>query len=676
MYFLRRAFFCLSALIAALPLNAQTTPALLQPLPAQGLAISSGAVTVDLKKYFALPGVTGQVAQVETSFGIFNVELLAADAPKTVTNFLGYVDRGAYQNGIFHRSVPGFVIQTGGYTLSGNSLVTVPAAAPVQNEFKNSNVRGTLAMAKLGGDPNSATSQWFINLADNSANLDNQNGGFTVFARVLGTGMSVADAIASVPYYDASSQLGGDFTNLPLLDSSIQPGNFVLVKSIKIIPVYPDATSDKSVLSFVANASITGIADVAVTNSQLTLTPVAVGTTTITVTVTDTNGNSTTGLIPVTVVVGEGPPTILAHPQPLVAMAAGTTNNTVVFSVVAVGAPAPNYQWRRNGVAVTGQRSSTYVLTNASSAQAGNFTCVVSNSHGSVESLPGVLTFVPAANPSRLVNLSVLTALTAGESMTMGTVLGGAGTSGNKALLVRAAGPSLTQFGVTSVLPDPTMTLNSTSVSPAVVVATNNDWGGTASLSNAFAQFGAFAYAATNSKDAALFQSSATALAPGNYTVQVKDTGSGNGSVIAELYDATPSGSFTAATPRLVNVSVLKQIAAGGTLTAGFVIAGPTSRTVLVRAIGPGLTQFGVSGVMVDPQLTLFNDASKVAENDNWGGDPQLTTVGNAVGAFPVSNAASKDAMLVMTLGPGNYTAQVSGIGGSGSALVEVYEVP
>ena len=146
--------------------------------------------------------------------------------------------------------------------------------------------------------------------------------------------------------------------------------------------------------------------------------------------------------------------------------------------------------------------------------------------------------------------------------------------------------------------------------------------------------------------------------------------------MIAELYDATPSGSFTAATPRLVNVSVLKQIAAGGTLTAGFVIAGPTSRTVLVRAIGPGLTQFGVSGVMVDPQLTLFNDASKVAENDNWGGDPQLTTVGNAVGAFPVSNAASKDAMLVMTLGPGNYTAQVSGIGGGGSALVEVYEVP
>ena len=674
MYFLRRAFFCLFACIAALPLCAQTTPALLQPLPAQGLAISSGAVTVDLKKYFGLPGVTGQVAQVETSFGIFNIELLAADAPKTVANFLGYLDRGAYQNGIFHRSVPGFVIQTGGYTLSGTSLVTVPAAAPVQNEFKNSNVRGTLAMAKLGGDPNSATSQWFINLADNSANLDNQNGGFTVFARVLGTGMSVADAIASVPYYDASAQLGGDFTNLPLLDSSIQPGNFVLVKSIKIIPVYPDPTSDKSVLTFAANASITGIADVAVTNGQLTLTPVAAGTTTITVTVTDTNGNSTTGLIPVAVVVGEGLPTILSHPQPLVAMANGTTNNTVVFSVVAVGAPAPTYQWRRNGVAVTGQRSSTYVLTNASSAQAGNFTCVVTNSHGSVESLPGVLAFVPAPNPSRLVNLSVLTALTAGESMTMGTVLGGAGTSGNKALLVRAAGPSLTQFGVSSVLPDPTMTLNSTSVSPAVVVATNNDWGGTTALTNAFVQVGAFPYA--SSKDAALYQSGATALAPGAYTVKVSDAATGTGSVIAELYDSTPSASFTASTPRLVNVSVLKQIATTGTLTAGFVIAGPTSRTVLVRAIGPGLTQFGVTGVMVDPQLTLFNDANKVAENDNWGGDPQLTTVGNAVGAFPISNASSKDAMLVMTLGPGNYTAQVNGIGGGGTALVEVYEVP
>jgi hypothetical protein len=149
------------------------------------------------------------------------------------------------------------------------------------------------------------------------------------------------------------------------------------------------------------------------------------------------------------------------------------------------------------------------------------------------------------------------------------------------------------------------------------------------------------------------------------------------GRVIAEFYDATPITTFRATTPRLINVSVRKQIDAGGSLTAGFVIGGSTAKTVLVRAIGPGLAVFGVPGLMADPRLELFNSSSvRIAANDNWGGDPQLTAAGARVGAFALADARGADAMLLLTLVPGNYSAEVRGANGGGTALVEVYEVP
>jgi cyclophilin family peptidyl-prolyl cis-trans isomerase/chitodextrinase len=141
--------------------------------------------------------VTPNRVRLTTTLGDVVIELVD-DAPITTQNFLQYAADGFYTGTIFHRVVPGFVVQGGGF-LPGN----VPPAGlrpPIQNEFSpsRSNIRGTLAMAKLGGDPNSATSQFFFNLGDNSANLDNQNGGFTVFARVV-EGMNVVDAIAAVP---------------------------------------------------------------------------------------------------------------------------------------------------------------------------------------------------------------------------------------------------------------------------------------------------------------------------------------------------------------------------------------------------------------------------------------------------------------------------------------------
>lgn len=375
-----------------------------------------------------------------------------------------------------------------------------------------------------------------------------------------------------------------------------------------------------------------------------------------------------------------GSPTITRQPAS-VTVAPG---DTTVFSVAATGTPAPTYRWRLNGtdvpVSVVGARSPMLLVPNASSAQAGTYTVVVTSGQNSVTSTPATLVVSPSrASPGRLINLSILTALDQGESMSMGTVLGGAGTSGNKALLARVAGPSLSQLGVMGFLPDPTMVLLNTSQSPTGTVATNDNWNGASALSTAFASVGAFPYTSVDSKDAAIFQ---TSLSPGNYTVQVQDAGRGSGTVIAEIYDATAPGTFAAQTPRLINVSVMKSIATGGSLTAGFVIGGTTARTVLVRAIGPGLAALGVSDAMPDPQLTLTNTSlapvAVIASNNDWGGEPAIAESAGRVGAFAILNTASRDAMILATLTPGNYAAEVAATTGTqgGTTIVEVYEVP
>lgn len=177
--------------------------------------------------------------ELQTTLGNVQVELFDDVAPRTVANFLNYVTSDRFDGSFFHRSVPGFVVQGGGFTFDGNAdaVVTDP---PVQNEFSRSNLRGTVAMAKVGGNPNSATSQFFFNLGNNASNLDNQNGGFTVFGQVVGNGMQVVDAIAALPRFNVNTQLGGGaFTETPLRNyttgQTVTAANLVVVQNVVLV---------------------------------------------------------------------------------------------------------------------------------------------------------------------------------------------------------------------------------------------------------------------------------------------------------------------------------------------------------------------------------------------------------------------------------------------------------
>lgn len=287
----------------------------------------------------------------------------------------------------------------------------------------------------------------------------------------------------------------------------------------------------------------------------------------------------------------------------------------------------------------------------------------------------------PNASTGRIVNVSVLSALASpGESLSLGFVVGGEGTDGAKPLLIRAVGPSLSPFVEAGVLDDPRLEL----FARASKTGENDNWGGAATLTDAMSRVGAFPLAGAASRDAAF----AGTLLKGEHSVRIFASGNGTGVVLAEVYEMPVTGGFTSATPRLINVSVLKQLGSG--VTVGFVIASTAGlsaegsaavealpHTVLIRAVGPtlGTAPFNLSGAEADPQLALFAGTVRINENNDWGGTAALTTAFAHVGAFAFP-AGSRDAALIATLAPGNYSVQVSGAGTTtGIALVEVYEM-
>lgn len=262
---------------------------------------------------------------------------------------------------------------------------------------------------------------------------------------------------------------------------------------------------------------------------------------------------------------------------------------------------------------------------------------------------------------------------TGANQLIAGFVVGGMGTTGAESVLVRASGPALAPFGVTGFLADPLLTLNNSSS----VLATNNGWDGNPQVVSSAAMVGAFAWTNTSSHDSALVES----LPVGDYTAQITGSSGDKGVALAEVYDSTPMGAYTSTSPRLINISARVQVGTGANiLIAGFVIGGTTSETVLIRASGPALTAFGVSGTLPDPQLQLFqsngsNPPTLLQSNKGWGGSATIASAAASVGAFSWGSSATADSALLVTLPPGAYTAEVSGASGdTGIALVEVYE--
>jgi len=268
------------------------------------------------------------------------------------------------------------------------------------------------------------------------------------------------------------------------------------------------------------------------------------------------------------------------------------------------------------------------------------------------------------AQDTRLSNVSVRTSAGGPDVLITGFTIG-AGPS--KQVLVRAVGPTLSAFGVSDAIADPRLELYNGSTK----IAENDNWN--AADAAAFASVGAFALGA-GSRDAALVAT----LGPGSYTAQVAGTGAA-GVTLVEVYEV--SGGAT----RLINLSTRAQVGTGGNiLIPGITIsAGVGSRRLLLRAVGPTLGAFGVSGTLADPKLELYSGSTKIAENDNWGtpigaGAADAATFSAAFaqsGAFNFP-AGSRDAALLLNLESGSYTLQVSGVGNTtGAALVEVYDL-
>jgi hypothetical protein len=343
-----------------------------------------------------------------------------------------------------------------------------------------------------------------------------------------------------------------------------------------------------------------------------------------------------------------------------------SSGGTVTLAATASSNPPPSYQWSFNGTAISGATGSSLTLSDVSPAQAGNYSVTASTTYGSATSSVANLTVTGSA--AHLINISTRAQVGTGANIIIsGFAVGGSGT---ETLLIRGDGPGLTQFSVPGVLAKPSLTVFDSS---GTVIASNTGWGANSdpalivSTSNSV---GAFAFQ-SGSADCALIVS----LQPGTYTAQVSGVNNSTGVALAEIYEVSSAGT------RLINISTRAQVGTGANiLIPGFVIAGGGNEQLLVRADGPSLAQFNLTGVLAEPSLTLLDTTGDVrAANTGWGTSADASEIASAdatVGAFPLV-AGSADSAQIVNLTEGAYTMQISGVNSTtGLALAEVYEIP
>jgi hypothetical protein len=360
------------------------------------------------------------------------------------------------------------------------------------------------------------------------------------------------------------------------------------------------------------------------------------------------------------------------------------TSGQIATFTLGAAIPQTTYQWQvstnaganwdalSNNSTYAGATTTTLTAATTTAMTGYLYRAQLANAAGTSVSGTATLTVTassagPTPTPTgatHLAALSVRTFVGTGDS-TVSVGFGISG-SGSKQVLIRGVGPTLAGFGVSGVLLNPVLGLYNSS---SALMSTNAGWGGGVALADAFVSAGTFALP-INSVDTALFQS----LAAGTfYSALISGANATTGIALAEIYDVDPGTPAT----RLTSISARALSGTGSSvLIAGFIIEGNGTEVLLIRGIGPTLTQYGVSGVLASTQLTLFNGASQaIGTNAGWGGGSVLATAFAQYGLFALP-ANSADSAMIVSLPPGLYTVQLSGTNNtSGIGLIEVYEM-
>jgi cyclophilin family peptidyl-prolyl cis-trans isomerase len=537
-----------AALLAfALTAPAQNTPPVVTNQIADFTEYSGAIRPIDLATAFADPDVSAAI-RLATVLGDIDLALFGQQKPITVANFLNYVSQGRYfitdatthqpASSFIHRSVPGFIIQGGGYlgtvnpAQPANAQPTQVLAFPaIQNEPGISNRRGTISMAQFGSDPNSATSQWFINLADNGGppnNLDIRNnnaGPYTVFGRVVNNGMTVVDAIAAVPRFN----LGAPFAELPLRNfTNTSPP---MVSNLVSIP----GITQISPLTFSVMSNNPAIADATVTGTRLLVAGHQIGTATLTVTATDFDGATVSQNFTVNVIAAPGRLVQLST-----RMQVGTGDNVLIGGFIISGTAPKRLMIRGIGpsTGLSGaladpvlelfNSSGAMIASNNNWGDAANRQDIVDtgipptspNESAILTTVPtdptyaAYTTIVRGANNTTGIGLVEVYDLDSGPGSTLlniatrgrveadpNALIGGffLGGTESKRVLVRAIGPSLASIGIPGVLADPILELRDAN---GALLEANDDWG----MSPNQADIQATGAAPTNPKESAILR--------------------------------------------------------------------------------------------------------------------------------------------------------------------------